>query len=141
MSNLKMIKLMLEPTAWGNVAQYKAWLACMVQVGRYMNGGNADGKRCRLEFVPGTADWQLDVVMAELELVGAGDEVVSFEEGGEARLDVVFLLNELLHEVRGLREELAGLWEEKKPVPIIISGKSGIDPEWIAEIRRMMGWG
>jgi hypothetical protein len=47
--------------------------------------------------------------------------VAMFEEGEEERVDVVFLLNELLHEVRGLREEVAGLGEWVKPRTVVIT--------------------
>jgi hypothetical protein len=60
-------------------------------------------------------------------------------------LDVVFLLNELLHEVRGLREELAAARRPRR----IRFGPEGVSitswppEEWraIVETLRDMGWG
>lgn len=130
MGNLDKVKRMLDPSLWTDAAQYRAWLACMVEVGRYMDGGNADGTRWALEFVPGTGEWKLEVVLAEFERAAVG------EVSAEARL-----LRDLVEEVRGLRQVVEALQEGRRPKPVIISRETVTGPEWLDQIRAMMGWG
>lgn len=131
------VAAMLEPEAWDEVGQYEAWLDCVRFMGRSMNAPNPDGTRWRVEYVPGVVGYELTAVVEEEQ----GDGVMRFEEEEEDGGDVASLLNELLHEVRELREAVAEWREERKPRTVVISRGTEISPEVAAKLWEMMGWG